>query len=202
MEQTVGEIEDVAPGLSFRETVQLILATGSGLVGDNPERLHWLEGQARLLLSQGHSAEIVIARAAYGEPASVAEAIRRTRAGFVIAQYGGLTVPTDDLRPLAVALESLLGEPAIDRFEFLGHQECARLLPAYERRTALEADDAPACHLDPDLVVLQAEASELRRAGGACCWQPAARTSARTTRCFLMGTFSSLLSLHASEGMR
>ncbi len=78
------------------------------LVSDNPEHLHWLEGQARLLLSQGTSVEIQIAHASYGEPASIAEAIRRTRAGFVIAQYGGLAVPAEDLRPLATALESPL----------------------------------------------------------------------------------------------
>jgi nucleotide-binding universal stress UspA family protein len=108
-------VEDPERMLGMMRTAERLAGNGARrgdiialLVGDNPERLHWLEGQARLLLSQGHSAEIVIARAAYGEPASVAEAIRRTRAGFVIAQYGGLAVPTDDLRPLAVALESPL----------------------------------------------------------------------------------------------
>lgn len=108
-------VEDPERMLSMMRTAERLAGTGPRrdgvialLVGDSPEQLHWLEGQARLLLSQGYSAEILVAPAAHGEPASTAEAIRRTSAGFVIAQYGGLTVPSGDLRPLAAALESPL----------------------------------------------------------------------------------------------
>ncbi|MCH9808545.1 MAG: hypothetical protein K0U74_12500 [Alphaproteobacteria bacterium] len=78
------------------------------LVGNDFEHLHWLEGQARLLFAHGPQPRIVAAPPARGESASVAEAIRRQRAGFVIAQYGGLAVPADDLKALAAALESPL----------------------------------------------------------------------------------------------
>lgn len=78
------------------------------LIGDSYEQLHWLEGQTRLLLAHGPEPLIKIVPPARGDAASVAEAIRRERAGFVIAQFGGLAVPADDLKALAASLESPL----------------------------------------------------------------------------------------------
>jgi len=76
------------------------------LIADNPERLHLMEGQARLLLGEKSDLRFALVELRPGASAAAAEALRRMRAGFVISQYGGLIVPEDeDLRPLAAALE-------------------------------------------------------------------------------------------------
>jgi hypothetical protein len=75
------------------------------LIAEDEERLHWMESQARLVLGDRSDARIVPAELARGAPAVVAEALRRLDGGFVIAQFGGLAVPSEgDLRPLAAAL--------------------------------------------------------------------------------------------------
>jgi hypothetical protein len=80
------------------DTIVLVVAEGE-------EHLHWMEGQARLLLGEG-GVRMVLAQHAHGVSAVVAEALRRLKAGFVICQFGGLVVPREgDLKPLAAALE-------------------------------------------------------------------------------------------------
>jgi hypothetical protein len=100
---------DRLPGM-LRAAERLSAVTGGEvvalLIGDGPERLHLMEGQARLLLGERSDVRFAGAAFAHGASAAVAEALRRMRAGFVISQLGGLVVPDDDdLRPLAAALE-------------------------------------------------------------------------------------------------
>ena len=89
---------------------RLAAVTGGPLVilpiADDEERLHWMEGEVRLLLGERRDAQIVVSGSAHGAAEVVAEVLRRLKGGFVISQYGGLVVPGDgDLRPLAAALE-------------------------------------------------------------------------------------------------
>lgn len=89
---------------------RLASATGGSLVilliADDEERLHWMEGQARLLLGERTDVQIVRASSARGAAEVAAEALRRLKGGFVISQFGGLVVPADrDLRALAASLE-------------------------------------------------------------------------------------------------
>jgi hypothetical protein len=76
------------------------------LIASDEERLHWMDGQARLLLEAREDIRIAFAEIARGEAAVIAETLRRLRGGFVIGQFGGLVVPDEgNLRPLAAALE-------------------------------------------------------------------------------------------------
>ena len=76
------------------------------VVAEREEQLHWMEGQARLLLSERAGVRMILAELAHGVSAVVAEGLRRLKAGFVICQFGGLVVPSEgDLKPLAAALE-------------------------------------------------------------------------------------------------
>jgi len=76
------------------------------LIAEDEERLHWMEGQARLLLGERTDAQILRAESTRGAAEVVAEALRRLKGGFVISQFGGLVVPADrDLKALAAALE-------------------------------------------------------------------------------------------------
>ncbi len=104
-------VEDVdrLPSM-VRAGERLVSATGGSLVilliADDDERLHWMEGQARLLLGDRTDVEIIRSGSARGAAEVVAEALRRLKGGFVISQFGGLVVPADrDLRALAAALE-------------------------------------------------------------------------------------------------
>ena len=107
--------------MAMMRTAERLAATAAGtgnsysrapivalIIGEQRETVQWLEGQARLLLAAGPSAEIVVAPPTHAEPATVAETIRRLAPGFVIAQFGRAAVPSDDLRPLAAVLESPL----------------------------------------------------------------------------------------------
>ncbi len=75
------------------------------LVTENPHYRDWAEGQLRLMLAHETETDFRMAPPCFGEPAVPVEAIRRLGAGFVIAQFGGLTVPEGDLRPLAGTLD-------------------------------------------------------------------------------------------------
>ncbi|MHA1573701.1 MAG: hypothetical protein ACTSX8_06875, partial [Alphaproteobacteria bacterium] len=104
----VEEIERLGPMLKAAERINE--ATGGPvkllLVGDRQDELAWLEGEARLLFSDGEETPFEVVLVERGDTAAVAETLRRHRAGFVLAQYGGLTVPAEgSLRPLACALE-------------------------------------------------------------------------------------------------
>lgn len=94
----------------IRAGERLAAVTGGPLVilpiADDDERLHWMEGQARLLLGERTDAQIITSGSVKGAAEVVAEALRRLKGGFIISQYGGLVVPADgDLRALAAALE-------------------------------------------------------------------------------------------------
>jgi hypothetical protein len=103
----VEEVERLPP--MVRTAERLAPVTGGDivvlLIGEDEERLHWIESQARLALGERSDLRVVLAELARGAPAVVAEALRRLDGGFVIAQFGGLAVPSEgDLRPLAAAL--------------------------------------------------------------------------------------------------
>lgn len=76
------------------------------LIAEAASELVEMEGQARLLLGERDDVRIGAVEIAHGAPIAAAEALRRLKAGFIIAQFGGLVVPQeDDLKPLAAALE-------------------------------------------------------------------------------------------------
>lgn len=76
------------------------------IVGESEEHLYQMDGEVRLILADRQDATIVPAMLAHGEPAVVAEAMRRLRGGFLIAHFGSLTVPDEgSLGPLVAALE-------------------------------------------------------------------------------------------------
>jgi len=94
----------------IRAGERLAAVTGGPLVilpiADDEERLHWMEGEVRLLLGDRRDAQITVPGSAQGAAEVVAEVLRRLQGGFVIGQFGGLVVPWDgDLRALAAALE-------------------------------------------------------------------------------------------------
>jgi hypothetical protein len=76
------------------------------LIGDRPDELAWLEGEVRLLLGGNDGPTLETVLAAHGDVVPVAEAVRRHKGGFLLAQYGGQVVSEEtSLRPLASALE-------------------------------------------------------------------------------------------------
>ncbi len=76
------------------------------LVGNRPSDLSELEGKARLLFGDSGGAALETVLAARGDVAAVAEAVRRHKAGLVLAQYGGLVISGEDTpRSLAAALD-------------------------------------------------------------------------------------------------
>ena len=104
----VEEIERLGPMLKAADRIN---ETTKGLVklllvGDRQDELAWLEGEARLLFSEGEETPFEVVLVERGDSTVVAETLRRHRAGFVLAQYGGLAVPAEgSLRPLTRALE-------------------------------------------------------------------------------------------------
>lgn len=60
-----------------------------------------LEGQTRLLLAGRDDVELVAVHAAHGDPADVVEPIFRIAGSFLLAELGGLAVPTDHRFALA-----------------------------------------------------------------------------------------------------
>lgn len=76
------------------------------LVANDEARLSELDGQVRLVLGERADLKILRAGAAHGSPLGPAEALRRLKGGFVIAELGGLLVPiAGDLAHLTAALE-------------------------------------------------------------------------------------------------
>lgn len=75
------------------------------LVASTDEDLARLEAEVRLLLADEPDVRIARTAACFGDQAAVADIIRRQRAGFLIAQYGGTTAPRGRrLRPLTQVL--------------------------------------------------------------------------------------------------
>jgi hypothetical protein len=104
----VEQLDRVGPMLKAAER----LAGVSGakvrlmLIGDRPDELAWLEGEVRLLLGDNDGPALETVLAAHGDVVPVAEAVRRHKGGFLLAQYGGQVVSEEtSLRPLASALE-------------------------------------------------------------------------------------------------
>jgi hypothetical protein len=108
---TVVAVEDSErlPGL-LRAADRLAAVDGSTivllLVATDEERLERMDGEARLVVDAREDVRIAHGAVARGEAAVIAEALRRLSCGFLICQFGGLTVPEEgDLRPLASVLE-------------------------------------------------------------------------------------------------
>lgn len=108
----VAVVEDEAHLAPMLQAAQRLRTTDNDsiillLAVDDPSDLEWAEGQARLVAADRRDVRLVIAPAHRGEPAAMAECLRRQLPGFVIAMFGGLLVPRgQDLRALAAALEA------------------------------------------------------------------------------------------------
>lgn len=74
------------------------------IVAHEPDRLHWLEGEARRFVAEYPAVRFEIMTLSTSAPCEVAEALRRLEPGFVLARFGGVAVPCDDLGPLAAGL--------------------------------------------------------------------------------------------------
>ena len=76
------------------------------IIGESEDHLYQMDGEIRLILADRQDVTVVPAMLAYGEPAVVAEAMRRLRGSFLIAHFGSMTVPNEgSLGPLIAALE-------------------------------------------------------------------------------------------------
>jgi hypothetical protein len=76
---------------------------------DNAERLEWMEGQVRLALVQRTAVNLETVDMSRRNMASVADLLRQSGAGFVIARFGGRFVTGDGgLAHLAAMLEGPL----------------------------------------------------------------------------------------------
>jgi len=104
----VEKFDRLGPMLKAAE--RLAAVTGGNvklmLIGNRPDELGWLEGEVRLLLGDAKEPAMETVLAAAGDVVPIAEAVRRHKGGFLLAQYGGLVVSAEtSLRPLASALE-------------------------------------------------------------------------------------------------
>jgi hypothetical protein len=100
--QRLPDMLRTAERLAALDGTQVVLL----LVASEDERLHSMDGEARLVLEGREDVHIEVAAATHGAAVVIAEALRRLRGGFVICQLGGLLVPDEgDLRPLAGGLE-------------------------------------------------------------------------------------------------
>lgn len=104
----VEQFERLGPMLKAAERLASV-AGGSVklmLVGDRLDELAAIEGQARLVFADTAGPDIETVLAARGDVVPVAEAVRRHKGGFLLAQFGGQIVSEEaSLRPLAGALE-------------------------------------------------------------------------------------------------
>jgi hypothetical protein len=76
------------------------------LIASDQEQLERMDGETRLVVEARENVRIQWAAIAHGEPAVIAETLRRLRGGMVICRFGGQVVSDQrDLRPLAAALE-------------------------------------------------------------------------------------------------
>lgn len=106
----VEEVDRVPPMLRTAERIAAVTGGDARLllVAETPDRLAWMEGQARLALGPSNLA-LVTALAAHGDATAVASRLREVRAGFAIAQFGGRLAPQDeDLARLIQLLEGPL----------------------------------------------------------------------------------------------
>ncbi len=104
----VEEVERLGPML--KSTERLKEASGARvillLVGEHVGDLAWLEGEARLMLGDNADVTLDSVLVKKGDSSAVAGALRRHKAGFALAKYGGLVLPAEgSLRPLSAGLE-------------------------------------------------------------------------------------------------
>jgi hypothetical protein len=97
-------------GPMMKAAERLAVAAGGGirlmLIGNKLDELASMEGRARLLFAEGALPAIETVLTAHADPVPVAEAVRRHKGSFVLAQYGGQIVPKgSSLRPLSSAIE-------------------------------------------------------------------------------------------------
>ena len=107
----VETIERVPPMWRAAERIAAVTGADASLliISREPSERDWIEGQARLALSGEPGPRFSIAGVPHAEPAVIAELLRRTNAGLVIAQYGGLAVPTEAaLSTLAATLDGAI----------------------------------------------------------------------------------------------
>ena len=103
-------VEDIEHLSGMLRAAERLAAVDGGdillvLIGEEKERLGWLEGETRLALGDRADVPLASTEVARGA-AAAAEALRRLEPGFIIARFGGLVVPEEgDLKPLAAALE-------------------------------------------------------------------------------------------------
>jgi hypothetical protein len=107
----VEDVDRVPPMLRAAE--RIAAATGGEarllLMDDNAERLEWMEGQVRLALVQRTAVNLETVDMSRRNMASVADLLRQSGAGFVIARFGGRFVTGDGgLAHLAAMLEGPL----------------------------------------------------------------------------------------------
>jgi hypothetical protein len=92
----------IAERIGARDESEIVLL----LIGGDGERLHWMEGEARIALEDRQGVRIETAKPRAGGTAALAETLRRLRGGFLVGRLGGLLVPDDrGLRALAAALD-------------------------------------------------------------------------------------------------
>lgn len=75
------------------------------LVAGTEQELAQMDSEVRLLLADEPNVRLALSGLTYGEQSAAAEAVRRQRGAFLIAQYGGVIAPRgQSLRPLIGAL--------------------------------------------------------------------------------------------------
>ncbi|MDX2287753.1 MAG: hypothetical protein NW217_02895 [Hyphomicrobiaceae bacterium] len=75
------------------------------LIGDDAATLGWMEAEVRRTMMGERPREIRRVTAAHGAASAVIETLRRRAPGFLLARYGGLVVPADDLSAVCEGLE-------------------------------------------------------------------------------------------------
>lgn len=110
----IAVVEEVERVPAMLRTAERLASVGGGearilLVGDDEERIAWMEGQARLALGPTAASTLATLAAGRDEADLVASRLRSAGAGFAIAQFGGrLAPPEGDLAVLVAALEGPL----------------------------------------------------------------------------------------------
>lgn len=104
-------VEQLERLTSMQKTAERLAGVTGGavkllLVGDRPAELARLDGEARLILGDFEEVTLETVLTVSGDMAPLAEALRRQKCGFVIAQHGGdVTGGIDALRTIMSALQ-------------------------------------------------------------------------------------------------
>lgn len=76
------------------------------LIAESDDEAQMMDAQARLVVGEDETIEVVRARIQSNEPAMAAELIRRLSAGFIVGRFGGLVLPLEgELKHLSSVLE-------------------------------------------------------------------------------------------------